>query len=138
MQKLIPVMLLISLSFNSCRNKTVVLLNKKWDCVQVENNTAADPKFSTPKDSADAEQLSSILLSLKWTFKDRMKYTCELNGKEVVQGRYELLEDDKVMICTPDSKAGVSRYIIKSLSDNELVLNGTAATANLVLHFKPN
>jgi hypothetical protein len=139
MKRLIPILLLISLVFfNACRNKTVMLLTKKWDCVQVDNIVPADAKFLSAKDSADAEQLKAMLLSLRWTFKDRMKYEIELNGGLVVQGKYELIENDKIMICTSESKSIVNRYIIRSLTENELILNGSAENANLVLHFKPN
>ena len=140
MKKLIPILLVLtSLAFlNSCRNKTVMLFTKKWDCVQVHHLVPADTKFLSSQDSANAEQLKTMLLSLKWTFKGRMKYECELNGRIMVQGKYELIEDDKIMICTPESKNSVNRYIIRSLTENELVLNGSAENANLVLHFKPN
>ncbi|MEP7236685.1 MAG: hypothetical protein ABI685_02430 [Ferruginibacter sp.] len=122
----------------SCKNKTVQLLNKKWDCVQVDNIVPPNTKMLSSKDSANAEQLKFLLQSIKWTFKDRMKYECAINGRITVQGKYELIEDDKIMICTSESKNSVNRYIIKSLTEEELVLAGNAENANLILHFKPN
>ncbi|MEO6539618.1 MAG: hypothetical protein ABIN74_01460 [Ferruginibacter sp.] len=140
MKKLVLILLVfISMLFlNSCRNKTVLLLSKKWDCVQVDHIAPPGTKFLSPKDSADAEQLRSILQSISWTFKDRMKYECSINGRVIVQGKYDLLENDKIMVCTPESKNRVNRYIIRSLTEDELVLNGSAENANLILHFKPN
>lgn len=124
--------------FSSCRNKTIQLLTKKWDCVQVDNIVQPNAKMLSSKDSADAEQIKAVLLSLNWTFKSRMKYECALNERVTVQGKYELLENDKIMICTSESKNAVNRYIIKSLTENELILSGNAENANLVLHFKPH
>lgn len=126
-----------AIMFSACRNKTVMLLSKKWDCVQVENIVPAGSKALSAKDSANAEQVKVLLLTLNWTFKDRMKYECALNDRVAVQGKYELLENDKIMICTPESKNGSNRYIIKSLTENELVLAGNAENTNLILHFKP-
>lgn len=140
MKKIIPVLLfLITLIFlSSCRNKTIMLLTKKWDCVQVDNIVPPTTNVLSAKDSANAEQLKAVLLSLNWTFKSRMKYECALNERVTVQGKYELLENDKIIICTSESKNAVNRYIIKSLTQNELVLSGIAENANLVLHFKPH
>jgi len=124
--------------FSACRNKTVMLLSKKWDCVAVENMVPAGSKGLSAKDSANAEQVKTLLLTLNWTFKDRMKYECALNDRVAVEGKYELLENDKIMICTPESKNGSNRYIIRSLTENELVLAGNAENTNLILHFKPH
>lgn len=128
----------ILLFFSSCRNKTVVLLTKKWDCVQVENIVPPGTKLLSAQDSANAEQLKSVLLSLNWTFKNNMRYECAINNMITVKGKYELLEDDKVMICSSESRNSVNRYIIRSLTENELVLSGNAENTNVVLHFKPN
>ena len=124
--------------FSSCRNKTVILLTKKWDCVQVDNIVPPNTKMLTAKDSADAEQVKMLLLSLNWTFKDRMKYECALNDQVNVQGKYELQGNDKILVCTPESKNSINRYIIKSLIADELVLAGNAENQNVVLHFKPH
>jgi len=115
-----------------------MLLTQKWDCVQVDNIVPPDTKFLSSKDSADSEQLKTLLQSISWTFKDRMKYECSINGRVMVQGKYELIEDDKIIVCKPGSGNTMNRYIIRSLTENELVLNGSAENANLVLHFKPN
>ncbi len=115
-----------------------MLLTKKWDCVQVDNIVPPDTKFFSSKDSADAEQLKSVLQSISWAFKDRMKYECSMNGRVMVQGKYELLEHDKIMVCTSESKNTVNRYVIRSLSENELILSGGTENASVVLHFKPN
>jgi len=115
-----------------------MLLTKKWDCVQVDNIVPPDAKNLTAKDSANAEQVKALLLSLNWTFKDRMKYECALNNRITMQGKYELLENDKLLVCTSESKSSINRYIIKSLTADELVLAGNAENTNVVLHFKPH
>ena len=122
----------------SCTNKTVQLLTKKWDCVQVDNIVPPNSKMLSAKDSAEAEQLKSLLQSINWTFKNNMRYECAINDRVTVAGKYELLEDDKIIICTSKSKNSINRYIIKSLTPDELVLAGNAENASVVLHFKPH
>ena len=131
-------LILISFSLSSCRNKTVVLLSKRWDCMQVDNIVPPNSKMLSAKDSANAEQLKALLQSLNWTFKNNMRYECAINNRVTVQGKYELLENDKIIICTPESKISSNRYIIKSLTADELVLTGNAENTNVVLHFKPH
>ena len=137
--KILKFILLISTAaflFTSCRNKTVVLLTKKWDCVQLDNIVPPDQKFLSKKDSVNADQLKTLLQSLSWTFKNNMRYECSINGRVTVEGKYELLEDDKIMKCTPKSGTIVNQYIIKSLTENELTLIGNADNSNVILHFQ--
>jgi hypothetical protein len=131
-------LILFCIFFSACRNKTVVLLTKKWDCVQVENIVAPNAKMLSAKDSANAEDIKALMQSINWTFKNNMRYECAINERITVQGKYELLESDKIMICTPESKISSNRYIIKSLTADELVLAGNAENTNVVLHFKPH
>lgn len=140
MKKLIFLFFLFSavLLISSCRNKTVLLLTKKWDCVQVENIVPPGTKFTTAEDSVSAEQLKTLLYSINWTFKNNMRYECAVNNRITVEGKYELLEDEKLLICTSRSKNIVNRYIIKSLTENELILSSYADNTNLILHFKPH
>ena len=140
MKKIISLFIIffVLIFFSSCRNKTVILLTKKWDCVQVENIVPPNTKMLTAKDSINAEQVKMLLLTLNWTFKDRMKYECALNDQVTVQGKYELQGNDKILVCTPESKNSINRYIIKSLTADELVLAGNAENQNVVLHFKPH
>ncbi len=134
---ILPVFILVFFA-TACRNKTVILLTKKWDCVQVENIVPPNTKNLTAKDSVNVEQVKMLLLSLNWTFKDRMKYECALNDRITVQGKYELQGNDKILVCTPESKNSINRYIIKTLTAGELVLAGIADNQNVVLHFKPH
>ena len=134
----LSLVVLICSIFSSCRNKTVILLTQKWDCVQVDNIVPPNTKMLTAKDSADAEQVKMLLLSLNWTFKSRMKYECALNDRVTVQGKYELQGNDKILVCTPESKNSINRYIIKTLTADELVLAGNADNTNVVLHFRPH
>jgi hypothetical protein len=140
MKKFISILLFffVLIFFGSCRNKTVVLLTKKWDCVQVDNIVPPNSKMLTPKDSAEAEQLKSLLQSINWTFKNNMRYECAINDRVTVAGKYELLENEKAIICTSKSKNSINRYIIKSLTPDELILAGNAENTNVVLHFKPH
>ncbi len=133
---LVPILLFV-FCLSACRNKTVLLLTKKWDCVQVDNIIPPGTKIVSAKDSADAEQLKIILSSLNWTFKKNMKFECAISDRVTSVGRYELIEQDKIMICT-DSKNNINRYIIKSISEEELVLSGNAENTNLVMHFRPH
>ena len=130
-------LILISFSLISCRNKTVVLLTKKWECVQVENIIPSNTKFQSPQDSANSRQLQILLQSLNWTFKTKMRYDCAIGSRVTVSGKYELMENDKIIICTPQSKNNINSYSIKVLSENELVLKSLTDNSNLVLHFKP-
>ena len=123
--------------FNSCRNKTVLLLTKKWECLQVENIIPPNTKFQSPQDSANAVQLQTLLQSLNWTFKNNMRYECAIGSRVTVKGKYELMENDKIIVCTPESKNNINSYSIKVLTENELVLRSLTDNSNLVLHFKP-
>lgn len=138
MKKLILPFFILVFSLAACRNKTVILLTKQWDCVQVDNVVQPDAKGLSAKDSTSAEGVKALLLTLNWTFKDRMKYECALNERIMVRGKYELQGDDKILICTPESENSINRYIIKSLTADELVLAGNAENTNVVLHFKPH
>lgn len=123
---------------SSCRNKTVLLLTKKWDCVQVENIVPPGTRFLSASDSTNAEQLKALLQSISWTFKKNMRYECAVNSRITVEGKYALLEKDKILECTPDSKNNTNRYNIKSITENELILSGRAENADIIMHFKPH
>jgi hypothetical protein len=140
MKKLITLLLLffVLIFLGACRNRTVVLLTKRWDCMQVDNIVPPGTKMLSAKDSANSEQLKALLQSINWTFKNNMRYECAINDRITVKGKYELLENDKILICTPESKISSNRYIIKSLTADELVLSGNAESTNVVLHFRPH
>ncbi len=133
----LTVIVAISGFFISCQNKTVLLLTKKWECVQVENIFPPNTKFQSPQDSANSIQLQTLLQSLNWTFKTNMRYECAIGSRVTVKGKYELMEDDKLIVCTPESKNNINSYSIKVLTENELVLRSLTDNSNLVLHFKP-
>ncbi len=128
--------LLTVVSILSCRNKTVVLLTQNWDCVQVENLVQPGAKFTSPQDSANVVQLQSLVSSMSWSFKNNMRYQCMVNSLVTAEGKYELLEDDKILVLTSKSKNNTNRYIINKLDENELVISGRAQNTNLVLHFR--
>ena len=139
MKKLIPLCLFFIplIFFSSCRNKTVQLLTKKWECVQVENIIPPNTKFQSPQDSANSIQLQTLLQSLSWTFKNNMRYECAIGSRVTVKGKYELMENDKIMVCTPETKNNINSYSIKVLTENELVLRSLTDNSNIILHFKP-
>lgn len=114
------------------------MLTKKWDCVQVDNIVDPNSPLLTPQDSLNLVQLKSVLESINWTFKSRMRYECAVNSRVTVQGSYDLLENDKILICTPQSKSGSNRYIINTLTEEQLVLSGRAGNSNITLHFRPH
>ena len=140
MKKLRPLSLLFLLLIfcSACHNKTVDLLAKKWDCMQVDNIVPPDTKSLTAKDSANLEKLKIVLQSISWTFKTKGLYECAVGDRITVHGQYELLEKDKIIICTPENEISSNRYVIKTLTADELVLVGNAENTNVVLHFKPH
>lgn len=123
----------------SCGNKTKKFLVKQWDCVQVENLAPIDKHFISKEDSAVAVKVEAALTSLSWTFNKDNTYYCSTMGNRImVQGTYEITEDDKTLLLTPSSKNNINAYTIVSISDIELTLTSRATTVPLVLHFSPH
>lgn len=123
---------------SSCHNKSIDLISKKWNCVQVENILPPNAKFLSSQDSIDAIRLQTLLKSINWTFFNSLTYECEVNNNITVKGTYEIDEKDRTLVLTPNSRNNINRYIINSLTGNELVLSGSAENKKLVLHFRPN
>jgi hypothetical protein len=128
----------IALLVSSCQNKTKQLLVKKWDCVQVENITPAGNKFISREDSVTSVQVAEALKQLSWTFNKNNTYQCSIGSRTTVQGTYEITNDEKKLICTPDSKNTVNSYAISIISESDLVLTSAGTTTPLILHFRPN
>lgn len=124
--------------FNSCESKTQQLLTKKWDCIKVENLNIGNERFQSPQDSINTVQVIAALESLNWTFKDDHEYECAMGSRVMVRGNYGLMEDGKILVCTPDTKNSVNRYTIKTLTENDLVLSSYENNTPLVLHFRPH
>ena len=136
---LIFILFFCCLALLSCQNKTVQLLNKKWDCVQVDNIVPPGTRFQSAEDSSNAVQLQSMLQSLSWTFKDNFGYACSIGNRVTVEGSYQLAGDDgKILILSSQSGNNINRYRITSLTESELILSGNAENTNLVMHFRPN
>ena len=124
-------------ALSSCQNKTFQLLNKKWDCTKIENlDPVNSKKFTSPEDSAAAVKVEDALRELNWTFNKNLSYQCSIGDKTVTQGTYQLTEDEKTLICTPDSKNTVNRYTITSLTEDELVLSNQVDNIRLIIYFK--
>ena len=122
---------------SSCQNKTLQLLNTKWDCTKIENlDPVNSKKFASPEDSAAAANVEIALRELNWTFNKNLSYQCSIGDKIVTQGNYQLTEDEKTLICTPDSKNTVNRYTITSLTEDELILSNQVDNIRLIIHFK--
>ena len=124
---------------SSCQNKTLQLLNKKWDCVKIDNLEPLDKKgFTSAADSIAANKIATALESLNWTFNKDHSYYCGVSDKITSRGNYELGEDEKTLVCTTQLQKTVNRYTITTLTDDELVLTSLGSNMNLVLHFKPD
>ncbi|HMK03532.1 MAG TPA: hypothetical protein VK489_05050 [Ferruginibacter sp.] len=131
-------LLLTIIIFSSCRNKTIQLLSKKWDCVSAENLVPPGQKFQNAQDSVNAIQLQNLVGALSWTFNEDLEYACAVSGRVVVRGTYELMDDEKVLICTPSTRNNINRYVINTLTENDLVLKSNTNNTPIILHFKPN
>ncbi|MBK6634186.1 MAG: hypothetical protein IPG38_07575 [Chitinophagaceae bacterium] len=139
MKRSLPICLffLLSAIIYSCRNESVHLLTKKWECVQVENIIPPGINITSPEDSVNAIQLQALVRSINWTFKNNMRFECAVGDRITLKGRYELQESDKMLVCISESKNSINRYHISVLSENELVLKSISGYNGLVLHFKP-
>lgn len=139
MQKIIITccILLFIVCLVACRNETVKLLSGKWDCVQVENVIPPDARGLTKQDSAYAEELKTLLLSFSWTFKKNMGFECAVNERITLQGKYELLRDDKMLLLKPANNAAEKRYFIRMLTENDLVISESMEKTAMLLRFKP-
>ena len=127
----------IIFALSSCQNKTLQLLNKKWDCTKIENlDPVNSKKFASPEDSAAAANVETALRELNWTFNRNLSYQCSIGDKIVTQGTYQITEDEKTLVCTPNSKNVVNRYTIIDITDDELVLSNQVNNIDLIMHFK--
>jgi hypothetical protein len=114
------------------------MLIKKWDCVQVENVSTVDKNFITAEDSAVAVKVEAALKTLSWTFNSNNSYQCSVNNFVVTQGIYNITDDEKNLICTPESKTTINNYHITSLSEDELILTSTGIAVPVIMHFRPH
>lgn len=129
----------IIFALSSCQNKTLHLLIKKWDCVKIENlDPVNTKKFASPEDSTAAAKIETALNELNWTFNKDLSYQCRIGDKTVTQGTYQITEDEKTLVCTPNSRNIVNRYSIIDITDDELVLSNQVNTTSIILHFKPH
>jgi hypothetical protein len=127
---------LYMLLFSSCQSKTEQLLIKKWDCIKVENPDLVNSRFQNAEDSINTVQLMSALESLTWTFKKGHQYECAVGNRITVTGTYGIMDDNKTLICTPDTKNSINRYTINTLTENDMILSNSMGNIPLVLHFK--
>lgn len=128
---------LMIILLSSCQNRPVSLLSKKWDCVKIENIDSGGSRFLSPQDSLNKIQLQAVLETLNWTFYENMEYECAVGGNITTRGTYELMDNARTLVCTPETKNSVNRYIITSLTEYDLVLTGMANNKPVILHFKP-
>jgi hypothetical protein len=130
-------LLFFVLLLTSCQNKTKALLVKKWDCVQVENLAPVNKNFLSKEDSLVTAKLETALQQLSWQFNDDNSYQCSTAGIVTAQGTYTITDDSQFLILT-STKGNSNSYTIKSLTKQELVLNGQTTNLPVVLHFKPH
>jgi hypothetical protein len=119
----------------SCRDKTLQLISKKWDCIQVENLEPLDKKISSREDSLVAAKMTHALKNLHWNFKNTMEYECSTGATITAKGSYSFTGDKKSIICT-SATGNVAVYDIVQLTETELVLKNWMENVNIVLHFK--
>ncbi len=109
--------------------------------MQVENIAPPKIGFNIKEDSvatAQVQELQAALTALSWTFNKNNTYQCSINERVTVKGNYEITADEKILICTPDSKNNSNSYAITALAENELVLSSRGSSVPLILHFKPH
>ena len=135
--RIVFIMLVSLLVLNSCQDKAVQWLNKKWDCVKIDNLDPIDKKtFTSAKDSLNAAKIESALTELNWTFNNDNSYRCSVGDKTVTQGTYHLAGKN-TLICKSFS-GNINTYNIEILSEDELVLSSQENNVHLVMHFKPH
>jgi hypothetical protein len=120
----------------SCQNKTQQLLQKKWDCTQVENLNLNTTKFQSVEDSVANTAIEQSLKQLSWTFTKPNIYQCKVGNAVSTEGTYQLNENDKLLLCTSSKNITVN-YNILSLTETELTLSANSNEVNITLHFKP-
>lgn len=134
----LPLCILLStVVFISCRNKTKQLLTKKWDCARVENLAPLSNKVISSGDSVMAIRMTNALKNLQWNFKNNMEYECSTGGMVTAKGIYSFTSDNKSIICT-STRDNIAIYDILELTENELVLKNLMENMNIVLHFTVN
>jgi hypothetical protein len=121
----------------SCQNKTKQLLQKKWDCVKVENLATVNKNFLSKEDSLVTARLEEALQSLSWEFNKNYTYQCRTSATVTVQGTYSISEDGKELTCTTQQN-NINQYGIRTITDYELVLNGYTSSVPVVLYFRPH
>jgi hypothetical protein len=132
------IFLFFLITFFSCENKTQQLLQKKWDCTQVENLNLNNSPFQSAEDSVANAEIEQSLKQLSWTFTNQNTYQCKVGNAISTEGNYKLSENDKVLICTSTSKNSIINYKILSLTEIELTLSANNNEANITLHFSPH
>lgn len=120
----------------SCQNKTKQLLQKKWDCVRVENLAPVNKNLISHEDSLVTAKLEEALQSLSWQFNEDNSYHCSTAGITTVKGTYTLSDDGKELTCTTANN--INYYSITTLTENELVLQGHTASVPVIMYFRPH
>jgi len=67
-----------------------------------------------------------------------MEYECAIDSRTTVKGTYEIQDDDKTLVCIPETKNSINVYLINALTENELILSSNINNSRLVLHFRPH
>lgn len=120
----------------SCQNKTKQLLQKKWDCVKVENLAPVNKNLISREDSLITAKLEEALQHLSWEFAEDNSYRCSTAGITTVKGTYTLSDDGKELTCTAINN--INYYSITTLTEQELVLKGHTASVPVIMYFRPH
>jgi hypothetical protein len=132
------IILATAATFVSCKDATLSLLCKKWDCVKVDNLDPVPKHFSSPEDSVATMNMQQALSTLSWTFNENKEYQCSVDGRVTTSGSYGLLDKGKTLVCTSGSTKTINIYSISTLTEDDLVLSNRSGNANIVMHFKPH
>ena len=119
----------------ACQSKKIALISKKWNYVKIENVDSVDKKYMSPEDSTNNANMEKAMSMLNWTFNKDKTYTCKVGNRIATSGTYEITDDDRSLEMTPSSKMVTTTYIIKTLTENELILASTVNTVIVTMYF---
>lgn len=136
--KLICSIFLAIICLASCQNKTVNLLSKKWDYEKIENVDTTSQRFLSIEDSIANSNMKRAMQLLSWTFKKNMTYECAVGNRIATSGQYAISGNDSTLTMVPSTKGITNTYMIKILTENQLVLSALSNDVIVTMHFRPH
>ena len=119
----------------ACQSKSISLLSKKWNYAKIDNVDSVDKKYMAPEDSVNNANTKQAMKLLSWTFNKDNTYKCKVGNRIATSGTYELKDNDKSLEMTPESQMVTTTYIIKMLTENELVLSSSVNNVPVTMYF---